>query len=71
MELNPLFITGVAERLNPGKKAGNLECVIACFEKDCVLVAEVRDGHLALSVDKAHAFAVFGKILPQISKLGK
>jgi hypothetical protein len=69
MELNPLFMTGIAERLTPEGKAGKLECVIACFEKDCVLLAEVKNGHLALSVDREHAFPVFQEILPQISRL--
>lgn len=69
MQLGPLLMTGVAERLSPEGKAGNLECVIACFEKDCVLLAKVRDGHLAISVDKPDALQVFEEILPQIPKL--
>jgi hypothetical protein len=70
MEMGPLFITGLAERLSPEGKAGNLECVIACFEKDCVLMAEVRDGHLALSVDKKdNALTIFQELIPQIKKL--
>jgi hypothetical protein len=70
MEMGPLFITGLAERLSPEGKAGNLECVIACFEKDCVLMAKVRDGHLALSVDKKdNALTIFQELIPQINKL--
>jgi hypothetical protein len=69
MEMGPLFITGIAERLTPLSKAGNLDCVIACFEKDCVLMAKVREGHLALSADTPDAFAVFQEIRPQLHRL--
>lgn len=69
MEMGPLFITGVAERLTPQGTAGKLECVIACFEKDCVLMTKVPDGHLALSVDAPDALSVFQEIMPQILKL--
>jgi hypothetical protein len=70
MELGPLLMSGVAQRLTPEGKAGKLECVIVCFEKDCVLLAVVKDGHLALSVDKSHALPVFQEILPKIVELG-
>lgn len=70
MEIGPLFMTGIAERLTPDLKAGKLECVIACFEKDCVLVTRTREGHLALSVDKDEALPVLNEIIPQILKLG-
>jgi len=69
MKLGPLFMTGMAERLTPEGKAGKLECVIACFEKDYVLVAKVGNGHLAISVDKSDALAVFQEIIPQVIKL--
>ena len=69
MEIGPLFMTGIAERLTPELKAGKLECVIACFEKDCVLVTRAKEGHLAISVDKDQALLVFNEILPQILKL--
>jgi hypothetical protein len=69
MELGPLFMTGLAERLTPEGKAGKLECVIACFEKDCVLVTKMCDGHLAISVDKPHALSVFQEIIPQLPRL--
>lgn len=69
MKIGPLFMTGIAERLTPEGKAGKLECVIACFEKDCVLVAKAGNGHLAISVDRNDALAVFQEILPQVIKL--
>ncbi len=70
MELGPLLMSGVAQHLTPEGKAGKLECVIACFEKDCVLLAAVKDGELAMSVDKSHALTVFQEILPKILELG-
>jgi hypothetical protein len=69
MKIGPLFMTGIAERLTPEGKAGKLECIIACFEKDYVLMAKVGNGHLAMSVDKSHALAVFQEIIPQVLKL--
>lgn len=69
MELGPLLLTGIAERLTPKGKAGNLRCVIACFEKDCVLLINVNEGHLAVSADSADAFSVFQEILPQLTRL--
>jgi hypothetical protein len=62
-------MSGLAERLTPEGKAGKLECVIACFEKDYVLMAKVRDGHLALSVERDQALGVFQEIIPHILKL--
>ena len=69
MKIGPLFMTGIAERLTPEGKAGKLECVIACFEKDYVLIAKVGNGHLAISVDRDHALAVFQEIIPRVLKL--
>jgi len=69
METGPLFITGIAQRLTPEGKAGNLECVIACFEKDCVLMAKVQDCYLALSVETADALRVFNEIKPMFLNL--
>lgn len=68
MEMGPLIMTSVAERLTAEGKAGKLECLIACFEKVCVLVVEVGNGHLALSIDKDQALTVFGEIIPQVLK---
>jgi hypothetical protein len=70
MEMGPLFMTSIAQRLTPEGKAGELECVIACFEKDCVLMTQVEEGHLAISVDKDDGLAVFREVLPMIRRLG-
>lgn len=69
METGPFFMTGIAERLTPESRAGKLDCIIACFEKDCVLMAKVQDGYLALSVDTADALPVFNELKPKIHKL--
>jgi len=69
MELGPIFLTGVAERLTPQEKAGKLESVIACFEKGCVMLVNGEEGNLAVSADKADAFSVFTEIMPSLAKL--
>jgi hypothetical protein len=69
MEMGPLIMSSLAERLTPQGKAGRLECVIACYEKDYVLMAKVKDGYLALSVERDQALAIFQEIIPRTVKL--
>ena len=69
MRLGPIFLTGVAQRLSPDDRAGKLVCVIACFEKDSVMIMQVGEGHLAVSVEEDDALTVFKKVLPQLQKL--
>lgn len=69
MELGPLIMSGVAERLTPSGGAGRLESVIVNLEKDSVLLARVGTGYLAVSVDRADALSVFQEIEPLIKKL--
>ena len=69
MQMGPIFLTGVAERLSPDDRAGKLKCIIACFEKDSVMITPVGAGHLAISVDEEDALTVFKEVLPQIQKL--
>lgn len=45
-----------------------LECLIACFEKDCVLMAYAKDGHLSLSVNKVQALTVFEELASMLSE---
>ena len=71
MEMGPIFLTGVAERLSPDDRAGKLRCVITCFEKDSVMIMQVREGHLAISVEEDDALGVFKQVMPQIEKLIK
>lgn len=69
MEMGPIFLTGVAQRLSPDDRAGKLECVITCFEKDSVMITSFGEGHLALSVQEDDALGVFKQIMPEIRKL--
>jgi len=69
MEMGPLLMTGLALRLTPNGKAGRLAYVLAYFEKDCVLMAKVEDGFLALSVDTTDALQVFHELERDILRL--
>jgi hypothetical protein len=69
MEMGPLLMTGLALRLTPNSKAGKLEYIMACFEKDCVLMTKVEDGFLAMSVDTPDALEVFHEVEEEILKL--
>jgi len=69
MELGPLIMSGVAERLTPSGGAGKLESVVVNMGKDSVLLTKIRDGYLAISVDRAEAFGVFQEIDSSIRRL--
>ena len=69
MELGPLILTGVSERMTPGDSAGIIESIIINFEKDSLLLFRVKDGDLAISVDRPHVHAVFQEIELQIKTL--
>ena len=66
MELGPLFMTSLAERLTPSGKAGGLESVIINLDKDAVLLMKVENGHLAISADRTDSVEVFVKVAPII-----
>ena len=69
MELGPLIMAGVAERLTPTGGAGRLQSVVVNMEKDSVLLKKVGKGYLAMSVNRAEALGVFQKIDALIQKL--
>jgi len=69
MELGPLIMTAVAERLTLSGGAGKLENVLVNMGKDSVLLTKIRDGYLAISVDRAEAFGVFQEIDSSIRRL--
>jgi len=69
MELGPLIMTAVAERLTLSGGAGKLENVLVNMGKDSVLLTKIRDGYLAISVDRAEAFGVFQEIDSSIRQL--
>lgn len=70
MELGPLIMSGVAERLTQSGNAGKLQSVIVNLEKDSILLMKARNGYLATSVDRTEAFDVFKKIESLIQQLG-
>ncbi len=56
MELGPLFMTSLAERLSPFEKAGRVDSIV------------VKEGSLSISVDRRDAVEVFLKVAPIIGK---
>jgi hypothetical protein len=69
MELGPLILTGVSERMTPGGSAGIIESIIINFEKDSLMLVRVKDGNLAISVDRPDAHVVFQEIESRIKEL--
>jgi hypothetical protein len=70
MELGPLIMSGVAERLTQSGGAGRLQSVIVNLEKDSILLMKARNGYLAASADRKDAFDVFKKIERSIQQMG-
>ena len=69
MELGPLIMSGVAEKLTHSGSAGRLQSIVVNLEKDSVLVTKVGTGFLAISVNRAEAFGVFQEIDSSIHNL--
>jgi len=70
MELGPLILSGVAERLTQTGGAGKVQSVIVNLEKDSVLLTQIKnDGYLGISVDHADALSVFKDIESSIQAL--
>jgi hypothetical protein len=69
MELGPLFMISLAERLTPSKKAGAVKSIVVNLEKDSILLTKVRDGYLAVSAPPADANVIFPKIVSLIQQL--
>ena len=55
--------------MTPTGGAGKLESVLVNMGKDSVLLTKIRDGYLAISVDRAEAFGVFQEIDSSIRRL--
>jgi hypothetical protein len=68
MELGPLILTGVSERLTRDA-SGILESIIINLEKVSLLLVRVKDGNLVISVDRPDAHVVFQEIESRIKKL--
>ena len=56
MQLGPLLLSGVCERLAPF--AGPLECLVSTYEKIILIVMKLERLHLALSISRADADVV-------------
>lgn len=69
MELGPLFMISLAERLTPANKAGAVQSTVINLEKDSILLTKVMDGYLAVSADSADASTVFPKIASQLRNI--
>ncbi len=66
MELGPLFMTGLAERLTSSGKAGKVDSIVINLDYNSVLLMKVKDGHIAISAERADAVEVFVKVAPII-----
>jgi len=69
MEVGPLIMSGVAERLTRTGGAGRLQSIVVNMEKDSVLLTRVGKGYLAVSVNRAEALGIFQEIDTSIQKL--
>lgn len=69
MEFGPHLLAGVADRLSPAGGAGMVVSLIVNFEKDSVLLTKLRDGYLAVSVDRPEPLSVFQEIEASIRQL--
>lgn len=68
MEVGPLFMTSLAERLTSTGGPGAVESVVVTFQRDSILIMKVKDGHIAISAEKADATEIFLKIIPIIKQ---
>ena len=71
MQFGPLIMSGVAERLTHSGEAGKLQSVLVNLDKDSVFLMRLRNGFLALSVDRDEAFGVFQEIDAKLRELGQ
>ncbi len=69
MEFGPHLLAGVAERLSPAGGAGMILSLIVNFEKDSVMLTKMREGYLALSIDRPEALSIFQEIEASIRQL--
>jgi predicted regulator of Ras-like GTPase activity (Roadblock/LC7/MglB family) len=69
MELGPLMVTGISERLSSPEGTGKVESVIINFQKDSVLLTKLERGFLAISADRVHALRTFEEVAQSIREL--
>ena len=70
MQLGPIVMTGISEKLTPAGEVGPVDNVIINFEKDSVLLKKISHGYLALSVDRPDATLALEEISKKIRALG-
>lgn len=66
MQLGPLLMIGVCERLAPW--AGPLESVVSTYEKVFLVVTMLGKRYLALTINKADA-GILGDLITALSEL--
>jgi hypothetical protein len=66
MQLGPLILRGVCERLGPW--AGPLETVTSFYEKMILIVTSIRKDCLALTINRENA-AILPQLISDLSKL--
>ena len=66
MQLGPLLLTGVCERLAPW--AGSLETVASVYEKVVLLVTKLERRYLALTVNREDA-GILSEVTPKLREL--
>ncbi len=67
MQLGPMLLSGVCERLAPW--AGQLETVVGTYVKVVLIVAKLEGRYLALTIDRADA-PVIRDLIQLIKTLG-
>lgn len=66
MQLGPLLLTGVCERLVPW--AGPLETVVSSYEKVIMLVTKLKKRYLALTIGKEDA-GILSELISSLPQL--
>lgn len=69
MKHGPTIMTVISERLTPAGMAGRLESIILSFEKDSIFLTKLKDGYLAISVDRVDSLSTFQEISKSIKAL--
>lgn len=66
VQLGPMLISGVCERLAPW--AGTLETIVSTYEKVVLVVKKLDKRYLALTINRADA-TVLNEFLPSLERL--
>lgn len=66
IQLGPLLLTGVCERLAPW--AGPLETVVSTYEKVILLVTRLHKSYLAMTIGKEDG-GILSELIPKLNEL--